>query len=401
MTAKTFVLLTHIVHKAVTDGFIPAAKKLGCRVVILTDHAMEHQAFYSDLTNTDLPDEIYDCDVFNSLSVLELLIRKKIKPDAVFSNSDHLQTQTAQVAQYFQLPSKDWRVCYQTKNKAAMRERMIEAGLPTIWHASLSTVEDLEQTTISFPCVIKPQEGVASMHVKLCHQLGELSDFCHTFWRQHPGQTLLLEAYMSGPLFSLETLGDGKQIIALGGFETTLSEPPYFIEMECIWNSDRNAKFFLEAFEQIKSFGVGFGACHSEFVLTENGPKLVEINYRSIGDGCEFLLDKMAPFNWFEEVILRYLNEPLLTLPEITGCALTRFFIADKSGRLTRQPNSFTEKEPYHLKLENLKPTGILHQLDNSNRDYLAVLSAVGVDRTSLLNTVNERTAHWQWEIQA
>ncbi|WP_196161535.1 acetyl-CoA carboxylase biotin carboxylase subunit family protein [Reinekea sp. G2M2-21] len=401
MTAKTLVLLTHVVHNAVTQGFIPAAKKLGCRVVVLTDHAMEHQAYYSDHLASDLPDEIHDCDVFNSLSVLELLIRKKIKPDGVFSNSDHLQTQTSQIAHYFQLPGKDWRVCYQAKNKAATRERMLEAGLPTIWHASLSTIEELDEATVAFPCVVKPQEGVASMHVKLCYQLEELSDFCQTFWHQHPGQMLLLEEYMPGPLFTLETLGDGENLFALGGFDTALSQPPYFIELECIWNNDKNCAHLQEAFEQVKAFGVGFGACHSEFVLTEQGPRLVEINYRSIGDGCEFLLDKMAPFNWFEEILRRYLNEPLTSLAEITGCALTRFFVAEKSGLLTRQPSDFVENAPCYLKLENLKTTGTRHQLENSNRDYLAVLSAVGENRDSLLKTVNERAESWQWEIQA
>lgn len=44
----------------------------------------------------------------------------------------------------------------------------------------------------------------------------------------------------------------------------------------------------------IRCFGVGFGACHTEFVMTNKGPRLIEINYRNIGDYREFLMVRHA-----------------------------------------------------------------------------------------------------------
>jgi len=403
MPSKTLVILAHVVHHAILHGFIPAAVRLGCRVIVLTDHAREHQAYFSWETGSKLPgplpEKVIGCDVFNCLNVIETLSREGIQPDAVFSNSDHLQTQTSLVAHYFALPSKDWVRCYQAKNKAAMRERLQQSHLPTAWHLRLNKLTDLDGLDPDFPCVVKPQEGVASMDVKLCADISELRDFCTAFWEQQPSRGLIVEEFLQGPLFSVETLGDGNRLMAIGGYETVLSEPPYFIELECVWNSDIDSDPVRQAFQQIKAFGIGFGACHSEFVLTEQGPRLVEINYRSIGDGCEFLLDRIAPFDWFESILGVYLGQPLPDLKPIRGCALTRYFVATSSGVLNRIPDDIEQSTPVYLRLENLKSQGDKHRLAHSNKDYLAVLSAAAEDKATLMRTVNELTDQLRWEI--
>ncbi|WP_028671661.1 ATP-grasp domain-containing protein [Saccharospirillum impatiens] len=403
MPINNLVILTHVVHDAVINGFIPAAVRLGCKVIILTDHAQEHRECLGRMNGSTLPqslsESVIECDVFNSFSVLETLARERIQPDAVFSNSDHLQTQASLVAQYFSLPSKDWLTCYRAKNKAAMRERLQQHHLPSAWHHGLSNPADLDRLDLDFPCVVKPQEGVASMDVKLCANIGELRDFCMAFWQQRPARGLIVEQYLEGPLFSVETLGDSNRLAVVGGYETTLSAPPYFIETECVWNSDVDSDHVRQAVQQIKAFGIGFGACHSEFVLTEHGPRLVEINYRSIGDGCEFLLDRMAHFDWFESILCLYLGQPLADLEPVQGCALTRYIVATRSGVLHHVPDDFEQTSPIYVRLENLKSQGDDHRLAHSNKDYLAVLSAAADDKKTLLQAVNALTDQLCWEI--
>lgn len=38
-----YVIVSHVVNAAVTEGFIPAAQKMGFQVILLTDHAMATQ----------------------------------------------------------------------------------------------------------------------------------------------------------------------------------------------------------------------------------------------------------------------------------------------------------------------------------------------------------------------
>jgi len=48
-----------------------------------------------------------------------------------------------------------------------------------------------------------------------------------------------------------------------------------------------------EVVRQIKAMGVGFGACHTEYVVTPNGPRLIEINYRFERANAEILVTIM------------------------------------------------------------------------------------------------------------
>ncbi len=405
MNNNPIVILTHVVNNAALQGFLPAAVALGYPVLLLTDNPLEHQRYFARDGLACYPQEILDCDVFNAQAIIELLYNLQQKPAAIFSNSDHLQTQCAQAAQFFNLPAKDWQVCYRAKNKAAMREYMQTAGVPGVWFKSVNQPEQLSQLNCQstpFPCVVKPQQGVASLDVERCEDFAQLQRFCLRFWQQHPSKTLLIEAFLQGPLFTLETMGDGENIVPLGGFDVTLSEPPYFIELAAQWHSDVDSIHRRQAFEQVKQFGINFGVCHSEFVLTENGPRLIEINYRSIGDNREFLLNQLAPFDWFEQVLKLHLGEPLGKLEPIAGQALIRYFCAEKEGVLSAHPVAFEQQAPISIKLEHLKTTGEQIRLSHSNKDYLSVLTAVakGRDQQAMMQSIQALGAKLHWEIQ-
>ncbi|MFM9643412.1 siderophore biosynthesis protein, partial [Streptomyces turgidiscabies] len=86
---------------SVTEGFLPSASQLGLDVTVLTDQPDAHRSVYPDV-------EILECDVRDFRAVVTR-ISTHHRPDAVFSNSDHLQTQAALAADYFRLPGKDWR----------------------------------------------------------------------------------------------------------------------------------------------------------------------------------------------------------------------------------------------------------------------------------------------------
>ncbi|MGL1590381.1 ATP-grasp domain-containing protein, partial [Vibrio parahaemolyticus] len=67
---------------------------------------------------------------------------------------------------------------------------------------------------------------------------------------------------------TLETLGDGRQIMAFGGFRVTLAEPPNFVELAAEWGDVLPPAQRAAVLDQITRFGVGFGSCHTEFILT-------------------------------------------------------------------------------------------------------------------------------------
>lgn len=401
---KELIVLAHVPTDSINDGFLPAAQRLGLSVVLLTDHADAHRRHFSQAGLAAYPSEIIACDVFNPLAVIGALTCRANTPAAVFSNSDHLQTSTAIVADYFGLPRKDWHVAYRAKNKAEMRAALQERGLDVLWHAVVCDVTRLAEVanSVPFPCIVKPREGVASQQVTLAHDCGELQAHCTAIWSEQPGLPLLLEEYIEGPLHTLETLGDGKELCVLGGFQVKLSPPPYFVELEAQWASGRGTAHQAQVLDMICRFGVGFGACHTEYVMTGKGPRLIEINYRNIGDYREFLLQDTLAIPLFEIVLRLYLGEPLPSLALASNAALIRYFTASSAGRLSEAPGAFSNRtDGITLSYKPLRSTGETICLTNSNKDYLGVLRGTGPDAHRLGTEIDRISNSLAWRIAA
>jgi len=401
MHNQELILLTHVSTESVNDGFLPAARRLGLSPVLLTDQAEAHRQYFSQSGLPAYPEAIIACDVFNPLAVIEAISRRGQKPAAIFSNSDHLQTSTAIVAEYFRLPGKNWHVTYRAKNKAEMRSYLSEQGIETIRYAVASELESLAQAAanVGFPCVVKPREGVASQEVGLARDYPELAAHCQLVWQARPGQVMLLEEYIEGPLCTLETLGDGKGLQALGGFHVRLSAPPHFVELEADWSSELAKQ--QEVLNQIVRFGVGFGACHTEFVLTAQGPRLIEINYRCIGDRRDFLLEQTLGIPLFETVLRLHLGEPLSALSLAPRAAAIRYLTPATDGQIVTAPTPFNRSGgAVDIGLRVLRQAGDTIAITHSNKDYLGVLTGVGTDADTVHQALAQAGAGLAWEIR-
>jgi len=399
---KELILISHVVHASVSKGFIPAARKLGLRIVLLTDCAEQQRHYFSQQNLPAYPDEIVACDVFNPIAVIEAISERADAPGAIFSNSDHLQTSCAIAANYFGLPGKDWRITYRAKNKAQMRAYMKDQQIDQLWHVTVSSMESLAEQgqEVGFPCVVKPREGVASEQVYLAQQHSELETYCESVWRKQPGQTLLIEPYLEGELYTLETLGDGEKLQVLGGFRVSLSAPPSFVELQAHWGTGLSVAQQNEVVQQISRFGIGFGACHTEFVMTAEGPRLIEINYRSIGDRRDFLMQQALEVDYFETVLRLHLGEALLIRPETSRAAAIHYFTSPREGLIAQVPEAFScDEEDVSLRYEPLRKSGEQLALSYSNRDYLGVMSGTGPNAVLLSEMMGRYSADLNWEI--
>lgn len=401
---QEIIMLAHVLTDSVNEGFIPAAVRLGHPVILLTDHAEAHREYFGRAELPAYPAEIVACDVFNPVAVINAITCRSSRPAAVFSNSDHLQASTSIAAEYFGLPRKNWQAAYRAKNKAEMRAQLQRSGVDMLWHAVVCHPQRLAEVVeqASFPCIVKPREGVASLQVSLCRDRAELEERCRELWAEQPGYALLLEEYIEGSLYTLETLGDGKTMRVLGGFRVELSPPPHFIELEAHWGTGLSQSVENRVVEMIQALGIGFGACHSEFVLTEAGPRLIEVNYRCIGDYREFLLQEALGFPLFEQVLRLYLGESLPALELASNAAIIRYFTANSSGKLACTPRSFAwQVEDIRLSYKPLRAVGDALSLTHSNKDYLGVLRGTGADSGRLTQEMERVSQSLTWEIVA
>lgn len=399
---------------SVNFGFLPAAARLGLDVVLLTDQLAAHERAQVDArlrprpgcprddanrhADTDLSLRLLECDVWDPSELIGA-IGTLPPPDAIVSNSDRLQTQTALAAAYFNVPGKDWRSAMRARNKSLMRQRLAQADIERV--AALRIRPDTKHPVhgLTYPVVLKPAEGVASEDVVLVGGPDELQERCARIFARRPGETLLAEDYLAGPLHTLETLSDGATTWVLGGFHTQLSPLPFFVEERLTFTDPVPTGGAAHVLRAVASLGDAFGACHTEYVLDpEHGPRLIEVNDRLIGDHCDFVLSDVLDTDLFELVLRVHLGEHLLSWPPPrpgpgTANAVVDYVVAAEEGVLTgvapagpRQP-----AEPgVRVSWWPLREDGDRIALTNTNRDYLGVICAVGAEPAAVKRSLAE-----------
>ncbi|MBW0272567.1 siderophore biosynthesis protein [Nocardia sp. MH4] len=382
---------------SVSDGYLPAATALGLDVTILSDDPEPHQARHPGV-------DAVRCDVRDPETVIAAIAAGPA-PAAVFTNSDHLQTPAAIAAAYFGLPGKDWRATLRVNNKAEMRRRLDAAGLGGVWSAELGPLQDpatLADLAVPLPCVVKPREGVASEDVYLVHDVEELVLRGKHIRERRPGVPLLVEEYLPGQLFTVETLGDGRRRHVLGGFRTTLTAPPQFIELRHTFVGAHPPHILGQVCDQLDALGVGFGACHTEFVVDQGRARLIEVNYRTIGDQCDLALRDVVGIDLFEHVLRTHLGEPLaadLGLRTGFGARVDHVCAAD-SGTLHAAPAALTHVvDGVDLTYRPLRAIGSHHRLTLTNRDYVGVLRTVGPDSATVDRVADHFLTEQRWEV--
>lgn len=375
---------------SVTGGFLPAAAALGWDVTILTDQPDRYPGY-----------EVIAADVRDPRAVVDVVAAHH-RPDVIFSNSDHLQAATALAAGYFGLPGKDWRACVTAKNKALTRRALaaVEPVRSVRLRPGAALPEDLP-----YPVVVKPALGVASEDVVLVTGPDALAEAVAAIRERRPEDVLVAEEYLDGPVHTLETLGDGGVRHVLGGFATTLGPLPRFVEERLDWRPPR-ADHLTHLSAVLDAAGIGFGVCHTEYAVTRDGPRIIEINYRLIGDNCDFLLADLIGVPLHELVLRVHAGEPLsgLTLrePGAPAYGTVVSLVADRAGVVTAAPPDGAEPDAgdgVRLWHRALRAVGDHVEVTGTNRDYLGLVRAVGPDRASVDAAVDSFREEHPWVI--
>ncbi|WP_431874852.1 ATP-grasp domain-containing protein [Micromonospora marina] len=358
---------------AVLEGFLPAADALGLPATVLTDRPGQWPA--------GVP--VRQCAVRDPAAIIAATAAEP--PAALLSNSDHLQEATAVAAAKLGLPGKDPEAARRCKDKAVMRRTLAAAGLDPVRAVAVDPGATPIVPADVFPAVLKPRDGVASEDAYLVTDRRELAARVTAIRRRRPEVALVVEEYLAGELRTYDTLGDGESLAVLGGWRTGLGPPPTFTEMSLDWapppaDHDAGIRVLLGA------LGVGFGACHTEYVVRPDGIRLIEVNDRLIGDRMDLILTDLLGVPLFADVIRLHLGEPLAG-PARPGPAApgrharVEYVCADRSGRLTAAPGPVdTVRDGVRLSCRPMREVGRVAERTGTNRDYLAALHGIGPD---------------------
>lgn len=280
---------------------IEAAQRLGFRV-ICADYDPEAAGFAvadkASLTST------LDVDA------VEELARREGADFVITSTSDAPVRVAALVSERLGLStgiSSEDAVC--ATQKDAMRARLAEHGVPIPEFFACDTVEEFGAALdhFGYDCIAKPADSAASRGVRLIapadrgRPVSELFASFRAFSRKG---TVMVEERISGSEVSVEAMTVGGETVVLSITDKMTTEPPYFVELGHSEPSrlppDAQEAIRAIARRTVEAIGIVSGPSHTEVMLTDDGPKVIETAARLGGD---FITSRLVPLSTGIDVV--------------------------------------------------------------------------------------------------
>ena len=249
--------------------------------------------YYEDCAGKRVPGVIgelistYDYD-----GVLEAA--KKYNIDGIVTLcTDYPMRIVAKVAETLGLPGITYKAAFTATDKAAMRRCLEKAGVPIPKYISVNSKEEYLEAINEFKerCVVKAVDNSGSRGIQLIYDINDTEkvnsafDYCKEFSRS--GE-LVIEEFMEGPEVCVETLNYKGQCYPIQITDQLAKEPPFFTD------AGYSQPTFLsdEIKEKINDVAIRanialenfMGSSCTEIIVTDDGPKIVEVGPRLAGD---------------------------------------------------------------------------------------------------------------------
>lgn len=233
-----------------------------------------------------------------------MLARNEGVDFVITSTSDAPVRTAARVSEELGLPTGiSYAGAVNATQKDEMRKCLSKAGVPVPAFHVCRDVDSFVAAvrSLDFDCVVKPADSAASRGVKLVSgrlDEGALDELFHAAMAFSRKGTVMVEERMRGPEVSVEamTIDGSTQIVAIT--DKMVTEPPYLVEIghsePSQLSEDDQAAIVRVAQAAIEAIGIVEGPSHTEVMVTEDGPKVVELAARLGGD---FITSKLVPLS--------------------------------------------------------------------------------------------------------
>ncbi|GAA1902282.1 hypothetical protein GCM10009716_10190 [Streptomyces sodiiphilus] len=365
-----------LVRKAVAAGF---------RVWSLWDPALRGPAYLSQVAEHS--EELLRAD-FGDVAGLRALVAKTARAHRVHAvlhmGSEATMVPVAAEAERLGLALNPASALRLLNDKAALRETLNTTPETTVAARCATTPADVRRAVAgrSLPAVVKPTGSAGSRGVALLRSAADLDRWEAAVRREGVPGPYLVEDYLTGPEFSVETLSSGGRHRLIGITAKQTSGPPGFVETGHFFpaplSEPDRAAVLRATTDLLDRCGYRFGPAHTEVVLTSRGPRVVESQARLGGDRIPLLIATASGFD-IEQAVFGILSDGRLPRPpEPHRHAAIRFFRLPP-GRLTGTGDTGAIRALSHVHALHFPhaPGGLLPPVTNSaTRHGYAVVHA-------------------------
>jgi formate-dependent phosphoribosylglycinamide formyltransferase (GAR transformylase) len=221
---------------------------------------------------------------------LATLLEGRLGPnrlDGVICREEACLRDVARLTTALGLPGESEETARRLVDKAAVRERVAQAGLGALrWRAVRSPEEARGAAAeIGYPLVVKPTTQTGwSIGVSVVHDAHGLDAALSAAMRS-AGAVVLLEEFVPGRLVSAEILVQDGEPLLLGFGERVPCPPGVTAELGGHFPARFEGVEAAESFARdvVRALGVRNSPIHMEMMITARGPELVEVNGRIAG----------------------------------------------------------------------------------------------------------------------
>ena len=274
---KTLLILTAGVWQL---PVIRTAKSMGLRTVV-TDRDANAPGF----SISDAHEVIDTRDREGMVGVA----RKHRADGVIAEQTDIAVTTAAYVAGQLGLPGIGEEAAVAATNKFVMREQCRLAGIPTPRYRRVRSADEAAAAArdIGFPVVLKPVDAQSSRGVAKLASTEEVTRWFASASEFSSDGSVLVEEMMRGIESSIEAFVADGNVAVFGICEKVKCPPPYSFDVRLIYP----ASFPPETIDEmirlnervVRALGIPLGITHGEYIITPDGPRLIEIAARGCG----------------------------------------------------------------------------------------------------------------------
>lgn len=299
------------------------ARELDVEVVLVhgaDQHEPAFDAFCKRIVHADITDAEAIFDVLAPLHAQRPFAR-------VITTSEDGAVATAVVAERLGLSGNSVESARALKDKALTRAA-VRDDAAAVRYAVAHSADELVafQAAVGGPVVVKPTDGTASAHVHVVREPAQAT----VAWERldAAGRTpAIAEEFLDGPVISVESFSSEGRHLVLGYTEYILNrnlvEVGFKVPSPLALAHDEELRRQIAAL--LDAVGLLEGPSHTEFVITERGPRLLESHSRMAGGGVPELIRRAYgrhQSRWFLSVTLGLEKLPDESPTPVGGSAL-------------------------------------------------------------------------------
>jgi len=315
--------------------FCTAARRLGLQPVVFTRDPGRYPYLAEDGIATR------QLDTGDPVAIRQAAAELPSRIAGVTSSSEYFVAAAAELAGELGLPHPDAVAITACRDKAAQRRRLRANGLAGPEFAAATDAQQAADRAaeLGLPVVVKPVSGSGSVGVRLCHSRDEVIEAAGSVLAADLAnsgipaqQAVLVERYLDGPEFSVETFG--RRVVGITAKH--VSAPPYFVETGHDFPArlpvgDQN-ELVVTALAALDALGLGWGPAHVELRLTAAGAAVIEVNPRLAGGMIPDLVRLATGVDLITATVANAAGRRPELTPSRSEAAAIRFLVAESSG---------------------------------------------------------------------